>query len=285
MTSTKSLPTPETQAARLLMCPPDHYGVDYVINPWMAPHVGLADHSRATRQWRNLRERLACHAQIDEIAPARGLPDMVFTANAGLAHGRTAIVSRFFAPVRRGEEFHFRNWFAQHGYHIAQWPDDVCFEGAGDALVDEARNLVWCAHGFRSDIAAASLVGEILSVRTETLRLVNPHFYHLDTCLCPLSDGGLMYYPPAFDEASLARICALTTPHDRIEIDARDAASFACNAVEIDGRVFLNDASAALCDRLRARGMEPVTTPLGEFLKAGGGAKCLVLRLPGQAYG
>lgn len=266
--------------ARLLMCPPEHYGVAYVINPWMEPHVGLADHKLATRQWNDLRAILAGLADIQEIAPARGLPDMVFTANAGFAHEDTAVVSRFYAPVRRGEELHFRNFFSQRGYRLAPWPDDVFFEGAGDALLDEARGVLWCAHGFRSDPQAAPLLAGIFDVETEPLRLVNPHFYHLDTCLCPLADGGLIYYPAAFDDASRARIEARVPAAHRIEVGEIDAAHFACNAVNVAGRVVMNDASPQLCARLRERGLEPVTTPLGEFLKAGGGAKCLILRLP-----
>jgi ornithine--oxo-acid transaminase len=41
----------------------------------------------------------------------------------------------------------------------------------------------------------------------------------------------------------------------------------------------MNDASPELSERLRARGLQAVKTPLDEFLKAGGGAKCLVLKL------
>lgn len=264
----------------LLMCAPDHFGVSYVINPWMEPHVGLSDHGVAVRQWSALRAILAEAAAIDEIPAARGLPDMVFTANAGLAIGRKAIVSRFYAPVRRGEELHFRRWFAQRGFEIEPWPEDVCFEGAGDALLDESRKLIWCAHGFRSDEAAAALVQAAFDMETDSLRLVDPLFYHLDTCLCPLSDGGLIYYPPAFDADSRARIEARTAPEDRIEVSEGDAVRFACNAVDVGGRIVLNDASPALQARLRERGFTPTLTPLGEFLKAGGGAKCLVLRIP-----
>jgi N-dimethylarginine dimethylaminohydrolase len=62
-------------------------------------------------------------------------------------------------------------------------------------------------------------------------------------------------------------------------VDEKDAASFACNAVEANGRIFLNDASPELQAQLINFGLEPVVTPLSEFLKAGGGAKCLTLRL------
>jgi N-dimethylarginine dimethylaminohydrolase len=88
-----------------------------------------------------------------------------------------------------------------------------------------------------------------------------------------------MYYPSAFDAPSQEAIAALVPPEKRIEISENDAVLFACNAVELSGRIFMNGASDALQTRLRAAGFEPVLTPLSEFIKAGGGAKCLTLKL------
>ncbi|WP_442755723.1 dimethylarginine dimethylaminohydrolase family protein [Methylocystis sp. JAN1] len=266
-------------AARLLMCAPDHFGVDYVINPWMENQIGRAHVTRARAQWENLRDRLAQAIPLDFIAPAAGLPDMVFTANAGFALGDRAVVTRFHARERRPEEAFFRDWFERAGFSPASWPEDVAFEGAGDALLDRARDLIWCGHGWRSSEKAPKLLERIFDRRAIGLRLVDPRFYHLDTCLCPLPGGGLMYYPRAFDETSQALIAALAPAEKRIEVSEEDAASFACNAVAVGRRVFMNHASASLQARLRAVGFFPVLTPLSEFLKAGGAAKCLTLEV------
>ena len=111
------------------------------------------------------------------------------------------------------------------------------------------------------------------------MRLVDPRFYHLDTCLCPLEGGYLLYFPAAFDEASQKAIADNVPPEKRIEVDAGDAEQFACNAVDLDRNVFMNGASEALQNRLRQAGFTPVLTPLGEFMKSGGAAKCLTLKL------
>lgn len=270
---------PQPGGARILMCAPDHFGVDYVINPWMEGQIGKARRSLARDQWRNLCRRLAETARIAFIAPAPGLPDMVFTANAGLAIGERVVISRFRDAERRPEEPLFRAWFERRGFAVAPWPEDVAFEGAGDALLDPARRLIWCGHGWRSSEAAPELIEKIFGLPTAPLRLVDPRFYHLDTCLCPLSGGWLMYYPRAFDARSRETIERLAPAKRRIEVNEADAAAFACNAVEAGGRVFMNGASEALRARLRAAGFAPVVTPLSEFLKAGGGAKCLTLNL------
>ena len=271
--------TPRPQRPRILMCAPEHFRVDYVINPWMKDQIGRTDRTRARRQWEALRRRLAQHAELSFAPSAPGLPDMPFTANAGLVLDGVAAVSRFYARERRPEERLFRRWFDLNGYAIAPWPEDVAFEGAGDALPDHARGVIWCGHGWRTSRRAPPLLENIFGRRVVALRLVDPRFYHLDTCLCPLSDGWLLYYPAAFDEASLKTIRAVTPAERRIEASAPDATAFACNAVEIGRRVFLNSCSIALRRKLDVAGFTPAVTSLTEFLKAGGAAKCLTLEL------
>jgi N-dimethylarginine dimethylaminohydrolase len=267
-------------ATRMLMCAPTHYRVDYTINPWMENQIGKADNALAIRQWTNLARLLAREAELAFVAPAPGLPDMVFAANAGLAIGGTAVVSHFATKEREPEERPFRAWFEAEGFEVAPWPWDIAFEGAGDALLDNSRSLIWCGHGWRSSAGAAPLLETIFARRVIGLRLVDPRFYHLDTCFCPLRDGWLIYYPLAFDAASRQAIAELVPAEKRIEVGEDDARLFACNAVEVNGRVFMNGASEELRRRLRAAGFKPVLTDLSEFIKAGGAAKCLTLKLP-----
>jgi lysine-ketoglutarate reductase/saccharopine dehydrogenase-like protein (TIGR00300 family) len=108
---------------------------------------------------------------------------------------------------------------------------------------------------------------------------MDERFYHLDTCFCPLNGGYLLYYPPAFDSYS-NRLIEMRVPSEkRIAIAEADAVNFACNAVNIDSVVVMNKASDDLKGRLAAAGFEVIETPLTEFLKAGGAAKCLTLRV------
>ena len=266
-------------AQRILMCAPDHFGVNYVINPWMENQIGQTDAALAREQWVNLQRLLALEGEIALVPPEPGLPDMVFTANGGMVVGNGVVVSRFRSDQRRSEERRFRLWFERAGFDVVDWPDEVHFEGAGDALLDRAQSLIWCGYGFRSSSEAPGLLEAIFNRRTVPLRLVDPRFYHLDTCLCPLADGWLMYYPPAFDTLSQEAIASYVEAKKRITVTEADALLFSCNAVELNGRVFMNGASAELQDKLRTAGFVPILTPLGEFFKAGGAAKCLTLKL------
>jgi N-dimethylarginine dimethylaminohydrolase len=208
-----------------------------------------------------------------------GSPDMVFTANAGLVKGRRFIVSRFRYPERQYEEPYFADWFMDRGYEVSLMPRDVPFEGAGDALFDRGDDVLWMAHGHRSISAAREVLFERLGLDVVTLKLVDTRFYHLDTCFCPLENGYLLYYPPAFDEASCKLIESRVPAAKRIAIGEEDALAFACNAVNVDDAVIVNRATPAFVKALAAKGFEVVQTPLSEFMKAGGSAKCLTLRL------
>ena len=263
----------------ILMCAPDFFGIDYVINPWMEGKLGGTEKTLVQKQWNDLKETLAAETELAFVPPVAGLPDMVFTANAGLVLGKRAIVSRFRAPERQGEEPHFLEWFRLNGFTIVPWPKDVAFEGAGDALMDRGQPLIWVGHGFRSDATAPALIEHFLERRAVALHLVDPRFYHLDTCLCPLAGGYLMYFPAAFDADSQRMIAELVPEEKRIVVPEEDALKFACNAVDINGRVVMNGASEALQTRLKKAGFKPTIVNLSEFMKSGGAAKCLTLKL------
>jgi lysine-ketoglutarate reductase/saccharopine dehydrogenase-like protein (TIGR00300 family) len=261
------------------MCPPDHYEVDYVINPWMEGNIHKSSRETAASQWEALCALLEKEAQVERIAAQAGLPDMVFTANAGLVLGKKFVLSRFLPRERQGEETVFKKWFKKQGFDIFELPPDLPFEGAGDALLDQHRACLWAGYGFRSELAAHPQLARWLNIEVISLRLTDPRFYHLDTCFCPLENGGLLYYPQAFDAYSNRLIEQRVPAEMRIVAGETDAVRFACNAVNLGWRIFVNQASAELRQRLAGAGFEAVETPLNEFLKAGGGAKCLTLRL------
>ncbi|HAX90571.1 MAG TPA: TIGR00300 family protein [Cyanobacteria bacterium UBA11370] len=268
-----------TDSIRFLMCPPDHYDVDYVINPWMEGNIHKSSRDRAVEQWQKLHHLLKDHSLVDLVKPESGWPDMVFTANAGLVLGKDVVLSRFLHKERQGEEPHFKDWFESQGYTVHELPKDLPFEGAGDALLDREGRWLWAGYGFRSELDSHPYLAKWLDIEVVSLRLIDERFYHLDTCFCPLTGGYLLYYPPAFDAYSNRLIEMRVLPEKRIAIEEADAVNFACNAVNINQTVVMNKASDALKECLADAGFRVLETPLTEFLKAGGAAKCLTLRV------
>ena len=263
---------------QILMCPPDFYGIEYEINPWMKTER-QADHVLAAEQWSQLREALEhAGAEIMTMQPVKGLPDLVFTANAGLVFERQVILSRFLHEQRQGEETHNRAWFERHRFEVVDLPESICFEGAGDALF--CGDTLWAGYRMRSDVLAHQHIAERIGRRVIPLELVDPYFYHLDTCFCPLTPDTALYFPGAFDEYGLAAL-AEAVPH-LVEVAQEEARAFACNAVVVGSTVVTSDGCPMLHASLAKLGFQPISTPLSEFVKAGGSAKCLTLRLDGE---
>jgi len=264
---------------RFLMCPPRHFGIEYEINPWMS-RSRQTDRELARDQWtrlyRLLRDEL--EIEIDLVEPRPGLPDMVFTANAGLVWQDKFISSRFRHAVRRGETPHFEKWFETRGYQIFHPPEESFFEGEGDLLL--CGDLFFSGYHIRSDVQAHQAVAEIIEREILALELTSDWFYHLDTCFCPLSRGQALFYPPAFDTYALKvlenHIATL------VPVPEEEARRFACNAVVAGNRVVMNEGCPKTRRQLEELGYSAYETPLGEFIKAGGGAKCLVLKVPHQ---
>ncbi|RSL15707.1 N-dimethylarginine dimethylaminohydrolase [Edaphobacter aggregans] len=268
-----------------LMCPPRLYDVNYVINPWMAGNVHSSSRERAAQQWHRLYEALTEVADVELVEPQPGSPDMVFTANAGLEHHGIVALSSFFHAERQAEEQHFRHWFQDAGYTILDIPRETPFEGEGDALFSTDGTRLWAGHGPRTTAASHHYLSKIWNVEVVPLHLIDPRFYHLDTCFAPLENNYAMYYPQAFDASSLATIEAFYPPSKRIIINEPDATRFACNVINIDRTIILNDISRELTDQLEDHCFHVVPVSLSEFLKAGGAAKCLVMRLSAAKVG
>lgn len=262
-------------APTFLMCPPDYYEIAYEINPWMDVRR-KADPARARRQWEALYDCiLRLGGGVELVAPVKGLPDMVFTANAGLVCGDRVILSSFRHAQRQGESPYFEAWFEKQGFKVHRPPPDCFFEGAGDGLF--VGEDLFAGYRVRSDIRAHLRIGELLGRRVLSLELVEKYFYHLDTCFCPLDDRRALYYPGAFD-AYGRKVIEDAVPRP-LAVGGEDARRFGCNAVVLDRRVILHEGCGALRSALEAEGCEVHELDLSEFHKAGGSAKCLTLRV------
>ena len=280
----------------ILMCPPDYYGIEYEINPWMS-RSRASDSALAREQWRSLHDLLvSLGVDIRLMTPVQGLPDLVFTANAGLVWHETVFVSRFRHAARQGETPVDAEWFAANGFRTVALPDGatvqkpthtppltthhspLCFEGAGDALF--CGETLYGGYIIRSDARALQWVAGEMGCRVIPLQLVDAHYYHLDTCFCPLSATEAIWYPAAFDEYGQKAVREHVP--ELIEVEAEEAARFACNAVVVKRHVVLNTGCPRLEAALGERAYTPHATPLDEFIKAGGSAKCLTLRLDGE---
>jgi N-dimethylarginine dimethylaminohydrolase len=259
---------------RWLVCKPVDYDVRYKINPWMDPSR-VPDKVKAIVQWNNLHHHLLrLGAWLEYVQHEDGLPDMVFTANAGLVVGKTVVLSRFRYAERKGEERFFREWFEDRGYTVVTVKSGD-FEGEGDALF--AGDTLFCGYGFRSDLSVCNELQALVDVKKiVAVKLVDPRFYHIDTCFCPLTPKLAMIYPGAFSPEDVEK---LGREIELIRVPENDALQFVCNAVVLGKNVVVPAGCQETYDLLSQRGYTSYPVELSEFIKAGGAAKCLSLRL------
>src|SRR5262245_25539232 len=274
--------------ARFLMCRPEHFAVSYTSNPWMDPKRWARDagaHAAAEREWAALhRKLLMLGAAVELVPPVPGLPDLVFTANAAVVLDRKALLARFRHPERQREEGHFEAAFRalrQRGLidAVRKLPDHLVLEGAGDCVWDQRRNLFWVGFGPRSDVAACEVVADTFDSEVIALKLADPRFYHMDTALCPLPRGEVVFVPSAFTQQGKATIWERVERHERIEVGNDDACQLAANAVCLGDVLVMSHCGDRLHSQLKERGYRVVITPLQSFLRSGGAAFCLTLRL------
>ena len=261
------------------MCSPEWYDVGYVINPWMAGNLHRPSRDEAFAQWRGLVAALRQVADVKLLHPQAGSPDMTFVAHGALIHSGVAALSSFACAERQQEEQPLRLWLEDAGFLIWETPRETPFEGEGDAMFDPLGRHLWVAHGARTCRYSHRHVADAWHAELTSLHLVDPRFYHLDTCFAPLAGGHLLYFPEAFDAQSLKRIEDAYPPRLRIAVSEVEAAHFGCNVLNVGRHIYMHQAEGTVARRLRGAGYDVVELPLGEFLKGGGAAKSLALRL------
>jgi len=297
---------------RILMCRPTYFKVAYEINPWMRVTI-QANNQTARQQWDNLHRTITekCGAQVDLVDPVDGLPDMVFTANAGLIRKNQVYLSNFKFAERQGERVHFERWFKSRGFEV-HGDNECSFEGAGDALF--AGDKLFAAYGFRTDarvynhifqkfgleemlvdrkdakanlvmekVKAGGVVSAIKEIKPKSeevhlimCELVDPRFYHIDTCFCPITPKLAIWFPKAFSEESRKR---MEQEIELVAVPEKEAERFACNSVVVGQHVVNPGGCPETGKALEKRGFETHSVEVGEFLKAGGACKCLILNL------
>ncbi|MEH0822453.1 MULTISPECIES: dimethylargininase [unclassified Micromonospora] len=260
-----------------LMCSPEHFAVEYAINPWMDVTTDV-DAELAVKQWDRLRETLVgLGHDVHLLSPEAGLPDMVFAANGAFVVDGTVYGAQFKHEQRAAEAAAHRAFYESQGWRFIA-PSETN-EGEGDfAYLPEAHGgLILAGHGFRTELPAHAEAQEALGRPVVSLRLVDPRFYHLDVALASIDDENIVYFPGAFSAAS-QKVLAQLFP-DAVVADDEDAMTFGLNLVSDGLNVVLNSEASRLAGKLKAAGYHPVPVELAELKKGGGSVKCCIAEL------
>ncbi len=253
---------------RIVMSPPDHFDIEYSINPWMNVENKVhPEHAR--KEWDTLRSIYERFDYTVELIPAaKGLPDLVFTTDHGKFIDGTFYVSNFRYPERQKEQDVVLPWYREKKVNLQALPPDHYMEG-GDVLTHAGR--IFVGYGYRTSANTAAFLAKETQLPTHALHLIDDAFYHLDTCFFPLLDTAF-YYPTAFDPTSikvLREVFPLLIP-----LTSAEAERFACNSVVLEQYV-LCQPNPTFEQKLIDLGLTPLTLEMHEFNKSGGGIHCL----------
>jgi len=158
---------------KVLLCTPDHFRIEYAINPYMRAVSGglkVAKQVTAQQQWEELRAFYSLLGySVATIDGHPEFPDMVFAANQTFPFlnekgEKSVLLSRMRSKYRSGEVGFFRQWFADKGYQVYELKDkNAYFEGNGDALVHYPYNLIWGGYGHRTSREAYDEIANALA--------------------------------------------------------------------------------------------------------------------------
>jgi N-dimethylarginine dimethylaminohydrolase len=261
-----------------LMVEPDHFRVEYAINPFMDP-ADQPDPAATRDQWDAIEDAIVrAGGVVDVLAQRRDAPDMVYAMNLGLPFvggpsGRVAVLSHMRYPERRMETASAADWFADRGYTlhtIGSGGIGAHFE-AGDAFAWRGELVV--GFGPRTERLALKHLATELDVTVRGVRITHPGMYHLDLAFCPLDDTRAMVCPDAFDAAS-ARTLLDVVPEPLVLSEA-EAMTFCANSVVVGRTVIMPACPDRVRARLEAWDFEVVVVGVSEFLKGGGAIRCL----------
>lgn len=272
---------------KVMMVEPTHFDVEYVINPYMTNQIGEVDKIQALNEWEHLRDGYQeLGFQVDVIDGQPGYPDMVFCANQSLPYvnkngDKHVLMSIMKADQRKGEVPFIEEYYKSEGYdiHHIEGGNVESFEGMGDALWHFKRGLIWGAYGFRSSLEVYDQISDLFNVPVIALELQKEEFYHLDTCMCILSEDTVLVYSDAFTEQGMKLIHAMFDTV--IEATAYEAEKlFAVNAVCPDGKnVLIQQGCTDVNQKLRDAGFYVHEYSTFEFLKSGGSVFCMKMML------
>jgi N-dimethylarginine dimethylaminohydrolase len=256
---------------------PEHFRVDYAINPFM-DLADQPDPAATQDQWQAILDAIVSAGGTVEVLSQRpDAPDMVYAMNLGLPlagpGANLVVLSHMRHPERRMETASARDWFTGRDYAVRTIGSDgvgAHFE-AGDAFAWRGELVV--GFGPRTEKLALKHLAHELDVSVRGVRITHPGMYHLDLGFCPLDATRAMVCPDAFDTASARKLLDLV-PEPLVLTEA-EAMTFCANSIVVGSTVLMPACPDRVRAQLEAWGFEVVVVAVPEFLKGGGAIRCL----------
>ncbi len=260
---------------KLYLCSPDFLELKYEINPWMDVHADFSQ-GKALQQWKdlvNIYKKLAPES-VHIIPPQEGLTELCYFGDSVFAYKGKAVFSRLAMKQRYAETEYVMEYCAQQGIQGMRVPEGMVYEGSGETMVWKDKILV--GYGQRSSPSIVPYLREYFDMETIGFKLIDPRLYHLDTVLFPISTDLIAVYPDAMTEESQEKLTHLDA--EILVVSEKDVMSFGLNSVALENDIIMHTGARDFGNILKKRGFTIHYTDISEFLKFGGGLKCLTFQ-------
>ncbi len=264
---------------------PDHFRVDYRINPFM-DLSRQPDPALARQQWDTLGAAIRTAGGHVEVLDQRpDAPDMVYAMNLGFVVERPegplvsstaghVVMSHMRFAERRMEAPTAATWFAGRGFTTSY----VGRDGVG-AHLEAGDAFAWgdglvVGYGPRTDELGLKALATELGVRVRGVRITHPGMYHLDLAFCPVDERRAIVCPAAFDPESAEALLALV-PEPVVISEEEALTTFAANSVVVGETVLMPGAPAHVRGRLEEWGYTVEVLDVSQFHLGGGSIRCL----------
>ncbi len=259
----------------LFLCPPLYLELKYEINPWMDTSQPF-DKQKAHEQWWTLVElyQKLAPRKVHILPPRKGLTELCFVGDSVFAVQNKALYGNFRHPEREPERHYVVEMMTTWGFSGRFVPQAIRYEGSGETML--WRDSILFGFGQRSHEEARVFLEQTFHRKVHGFEMELERFYHLDTALFPLDDDLIVYFPNAFGPIDTETLNSLDC--ELLPITEEEARGFACNSIVFEDHVITHTESKSFIRTLQKRGYSVIPTDISEFLKLGGGLKCLTLQ-------
>tara|TARA_B100000686_G_C16772084_1_gene965850 strand:- start:1184 stop:2191 length:1008 start_codon:yes stop_codon:yes gene_type:complete len=298
----------------LLMCPPEFYSISGPDEHGRYPNK-FAEHNhkeyskdpagflkRAKLQWNTYQDRIhSLGVKTLELDPVENIGDMVFTADPTLSivshskggknEKRITITSHFSHTERQNEVEQNTQFIKMFDPKREILASRYKSEGTGDNYYDPFRDVFWSgytenpcrenASAGRTDIRAHQGLRDLTGIHVHSMNVREP-FFHIDTCMAPLSRGHIIAYKEGMTEKAFERLIqegflayGMDPDEFLILVDDKDAKDYACNLRCLGDHIIMPKVSIDLQERLSAKGYDVHALDISAFISDGGAMHCL----------
>ncbi|MFN3268516.1 MAG: dimethylarginine dimethylaminohydrolase family protein [Zestosphaera sp.] len=206
--------------------------------------------------------------EVYKLPQLEGFPDSVFIQDTAVVRSsvKRALISRFGAPSRRGEESSVREFLSMMGFTITDVVEPATLEG-GDVLVT-GEGVVFVGITSRTNSNGVEFLRSFFK-DLKVVAIPNNKVFHLLSAVNYVGNKTLVIVPEYVDPSYFNGFRLI-----RVALEE----AYAANMLYLgNNKVLIPEGYPKTVERMRSEGYKVIEVDISEFRKCDGGVTCLSL--------